>query len=616
MVQTRPMSVSKRGYRPLGDYALIGDCHSAALVSRDGSIDWCCLPRFDSGSVFGRLLDAQTGGHFRVAATDSEASTSRRYLDDTLVLVTTFETRTGQADVYDCFATSNGDSPNQLREVVRIVEGTRGTLEFAAEITPRFDYGALKPWLRHHGRHLYSAVGGDDAITITSDADLTPNGLHDLVATFTVRAGTRFRFLLTWYPPEQIDPAPPTPPTPDDIDRRLDETVEWWRRWAGSINGSLVADLAIRRSALVLKALTHDPTGAVVAAITTSLPESLGATRNWDYRFSWIRDSQFTVRSLGDVGCVKQADGFRRFVERSAAGSAESLQIMFGVGGERRLTELTLPALDGYEGSRPVRIGNSASEQIQLDVYGYLLDLAWRWHERGRSPDDDYWRFLVSLVDAAAEQWQQPDCGIWEVRGKPQHFVHSKVMCWAALDRGIRLADACLRAAPIRRWKKVRTAIRGSVEGDGFDRARGVFRRSFGSDDIDAALLLLPTFDFAPYADERMIATTAAIRVDLDDHGFVRRYSTDDGLTGREGVFIACTFWLAEALAEQGQTVDAQETFDRAAATANDVGLFTEEYDPSSRILLGNMPQGLSHLSHIAAALALARHAGKTAEAN
>jgi GH15 family glucan-1,4-alpha-glucosidase len=592
-------------YPPIGDYALIGDCHTAALVSTRASIDWCCMPRFDSASVFGRLLDWDRGGHFAITPADDSASVFRAYVEDTLVLVTTFETATGEARIYDSFSMVEGGAQHPRRELLRIVEGVRGTVEMRATISPRFDYAEIAPWLRHHGERFYSAVGGNDALVISADVDLQPSDHHDLHATFTIRAGSRARFAVGWAPPESIDPRPPEPASADELDQRLDETVGWWQSWAAK--AAAATDSTARRSAIVLKALTHAPTGAVVAAVTTSLPEDLGGERNWDYRYTWIRDSQFTVRSLGEVGCDAEADGFRRFVERSAAGSADSLQIMYGVGGERRLTELELATLSGYAGSRPVRIGNAASQQLQLDVYGYLLDLAWRWHQRGQSPDDDYWRFLLSLVDAAAERWQEPDRGIWEVRGEPQHFVHSKAMCWTAVDRGIRLAEACLRQAPVRRWKHTAREIQDAIDADGYDEDLGIFVRSFGSTDVDAALLLLPAFGYVDYDDERMIRTTDAIRVELDDGGLLRRYRSEDGLRGGEGVFIACTFWLAETLAHQGRLADAQEAFDRAAATSNDVGLFAEEFDAKHKALLGNIPQGLSHLSHLTAALALVR---------
>ncbi len=600
----RLVDVRTEPYPPIGDYAIIGDGHRAALISGDGSIDWCCLPRFDSASVFGRLLDWERGGYCRIAPTDPASACSRDYVDGTLVLTTTIYAPGGEVRVYDCFTIPTGGRGDPLRQILRVVEGVRGEMELRADVRPRFDYGAVRPWLRHHGPRLYSAVGGNDAIVVAGDLDLDLVHDHDFEAVFSVRAGERRRLSIVYFPPEEIDPAPPPPPDADELDQRLSDTVGWWRAWSSKVTVRGRYEPEARRSALVLKALINAPTGAVVAAPTTSLPESLGHERNWDYRYSWVRDSQFTVRSLTELGCADEAEGFRRFVERSAAGSAESLQIMYGVGGERRLTEIVLD-LDGYCGSRPVRVGNAASAQLQLDVYGYLLDLAWRWHQRGRSPDDDYWRFLLSLVDRSIELWREPDCGIWEMRGRPQHFVHSKVMCWAAVDRGVRLGRHCLRQAPFERWERAAAEIREAVESQGYDAERGVFVQAFGSGELDAALLLLPSVDFVDYGDERMVRTTDAVRAELAEGGLLRRYRTDDRLSGSEGVFVACTFWLVECLVHQGRLADAEEAFGAAASTANDLGLFAEEFDPRARVLLGNFPQGLSHLSHVAAAAAL-----------
>jgi GH15 family glucan-1,4-alpha-glucosidase len=413
-------------YPPIGDYALIGDCHSVALVSRTGSIDWGCPRRFDAGSSFARILDWEHGGHFSITPTQSTEQPERAYVENTMVLTTTFRTNDGECILYDCAAMRRGGATKPRRELLRIVEGVRGRVELKVHVSPRFDYGEVKPWIRHYGRRLYSAIGGDDAIVIVSDVELHLVKEHDLEATFTVGAGERVRLSASGVRPENIDPAPPDPPSPEEFDKRLDETIKWWQRWAkqGDLDGP--DGPAAIRSALVLKALTNAPTGAIVAAATTSLPEAIGAARNWDYRYCWIRDSQFTVRSLGELGFEREADGLRRFVERSAAGSVDNLQIMYGVGGERRLVELELPHLEGYKRSSPVRIGNAAAQQLQLDVYGYLLDLAWAWHQMGSSPEDDYWRFLVTLVDAAAKRWKEPDSGIWEMRGAPRHFVHSR----------------------------------------------------------------------------------------------------------------------------------------------------------------------------------------------
>ena len=591
-------------YRPIGDYALISDCHSAALVSQQGSIDWCCMPRFDAASVFGRLLDADRGGFCSLKPRGEDFSSARRYLGNALVLETTFRQSSGEARLLDCFTMDDDlQRPGQL---LRVVDGVRGWMKLDLHLAARLDYGEVRPWVRRRGVGVYAALGGNDALLISCDADLEMADDHDLVTSFAVRAGQRVRLSIVYHHPERLERGDVTADDATELDRRLEATTGWWRRWAERIRFGGPDAPAARRSAIVLKGLQHADTGAIVAAPTTSLPESLGGDRNWDYRATWVRDSAFTVRSLADLGCVEEADAFRRFIERSAAGSPTSLQIAYGVGGQRRLTEQILDNLEGYRGVRPVRIGNAAARQTQLDVYGEILDLSWRWHRRGRAPDDDYWRFLLGLVDQAAEHWQEPDRGIWEVRGQPRHFVHSKVMCWAALDRGIRLAEECLRKAPVRRWTKVREEIRAAVEQDGYDDRRGVFVRAFGTTDLDAALLLLPSVDFVAYDDPRMVRTVDAIRKQLDGGGgLLRRYEHDE-LAGREGAFVTCSFWLAEALAHQGRIQEARELFDLVSSCGNDLGLFAEEYDPASGDLLGNFPQGLSHLSHIAAAVALA----------
>ncbi len=596
-------------YPPIGDYALIGDCHAAALVSSVGSIDWCCLPRFDSPSCFGRLLDWEKGGYCAITADDGNATITRRYLDGTLILETMLRAGGAEVRLLDCFTMRAGGKAAPRRQLLRIVEGVRGKMALQFRCEPRFDYGAFAPWMRREGKRVYSAIGGENALGITADVDLVLSGQHDINAAFTIQAGERVRFSLHWDRPENLDTDPPHPYDPVELDKRFVETLEWWRRWAAAVHNTGADDVSILRSAITLKALTNAPTGAIIAAPTTSLPEAIGGERNWDYRYSWIRDSTLTAHALTAVQCEREADGFRRFIQRSSAGSAHGLQIVYGVGGERRLTEATLDHLDGYRGSRPVRIGNGAAAQVQLDVYGHLLELSWRWHERGDSPDDDYWRFLTDLVNVAAERWQEPDRGIWEIRGAPRHFVHSKVMCWVALDRGLRLAKECLRKAPERRWKQTRDAIRNAIESEGYDAERGVFTQSFGSGRMDAALLLLPQVEFVPYDDPRMIRTTEAVRTDLEHDGLLMRYrtdKTDDDLKGNEGPFLACTFWFAECLAQQGKQTEARAAFDRAAATGNDLGLFAEEYDVRAGELRGNFPQGLTHIAHIAAAVTLA----------
>jgi len=400
----------------------------------------------------------------------------------------------------------------------------------------------------------------------------------------------------------------PEEPDPEALDKDLERTIGWWRRWCRRLELDGPGQLAARRSALTLKAMTHTPTGAIVAAPTSSLPEVPGGPRNWDYRFAWIRDSSFSSRACAEVGCEAEEDAFRAFVMRSAAGHAGDLQVVYGVGGERRLGVTELSGLQGYHASTPVRVGNGASGQRQLDAYGELVNLTWRWHRRGHSPSDDQWRFLVSLIDHAAGQWRNPDQGIWEWAGPPEHFVHSKVLCWAALDRGIRLAEECMRSAPIRRWERARDQCRRAIERRGFDRRRGCYVQAFDRKDMDAALLLLPTVEFVDWKDERMVATVAAIREDLDaGGGLLYRYRRRDGLRGREGAFLCCSFWLVECLAYQDELAEAEAVLQRALATGSDLGLFSEEVDPNTGVLLGNFPQGLTHLAHISATVALAQ---------
>jgi GH15 family glucan-1,4-alpha-glucosidase len=539
----------------------------------------------------------------------------RRYIGDTHVLETTFQTDGGEARLLDCFAINVEDERSPYCQVLRVVEGTRGHVKLLLRVVPRFDYGAVRPWLRYHGRRVYSATGGDDALVISGDPEFVTSGEHDLEAAFSVRAGERVRLSMSYVRPHQLDMEPPRPIEAAEVDRRLEETLDWWRRWSSHAQFEGPDTPGVVRSSLVLKALTNTITGAIAAAATTALPESFGGDRNWDYRYSWVRDSFFSVRSLTDAGFELEADEFRRFIQRSAAGKARDLQIMYGVGGERRLTEIILDNLEGYRGVKPVRVGNGASEQLQLDVYGSLVELSWQWHLRGNSPDDDYWRFLLDLIDTAAEQWREPDLGIWEIRGEPQHFVHSKVMCWSALNRGIALAQRCMRWAPMERWKGVRDEIRAAIESEGYDEERGVFVQAFGTKALDAALLLLPSFDFVSYEDERMIRMVDAIYEELDQDGLLLRYRPSrelDGLEGDEGAFLPCSFWLAECLARQGRVGEARAVFDRAHATSNDLGLFSEEYDTKTDEMLGNFPQGLTHLSHIAAAVALAeQHAAE-----
>lgn len=587
----------------IGDYGLIGDCHSAALVSRDGSIDWCCLPRFDSGSCFGRLLDRDRGGFCAVRLQGATEPGSSSYLKDTLILQTLLHGEQGIVRVLDFFAMREHGALEPRRELIRIVECERGSADLEFELAPRFDYGAVRPWLRRAGGEEFTAIGGDDGLLVWSDGEPEVEG-EALLARGRIHAGGRLRLSIRFVRPHLLESEQPTVDAAV-VDSRLQETIGWWRRWRERLHHDGPDHEAVVRSAFTLKALTYAPTGAIVAAPTTSLPETVGGERNWDYRFSWVRDSTLTAHALAELGCENEARRFRHFIVRSSGGHAEDLQILFGIGGERRIAEEQID-LEGYRGSRPVRVGNSATGQLQLDAFGEILNLAWRWHRRGHSPDDDEWRFFSELVDCAVERWSEPDKGIWEWQGEPRHFVHSKACCWAAVDRGLSLAEECARKAPTRRWEKARTAIRETVESRGYDSKRGVFVQCLDGHALDAALLLLPAIGFVAFDDERMIRTTDAIATELDAQGFLYRYREDDNLDGDEGAFLACSFWLAECYARQGRVPLARDLFDRAVGAASPLGLFSEEIDPASGELLGNFPQTLTHLSHVAAAVALA----------
>jgi GH15 family glucan-1,4-alpha-glucosidase len=600
--------VAKReDYPGIADYALIGDCHSAALISRTAAIEWRCLPRFESGSAFAAILDRERGGTCSITPVkDGDWMYSRRYLQDSLVLETTLHGPAGEVKIVDLFLVSD-EHQSIDRRILRTIEGRRGAVELNVRVAPRFDYGQVRPWIRRLGLQLHSAVGGDDALVIWCERELTEDPDHELSARLTVSAGERVRLLLTYCRPELIDGGETAEADPDALDADVEATLEWWRTWATTVSLNSPDEASARQSAIVLKALTYIPTGAVVAAPTTSLPEVIGGERNWDYRYAWIRDSSFSSRSFSNVGCVHEADAFRRFMIRSAAGHADDLQVLYGVGGERRLVPSTLDGLEGYRGSTPARIGNDAVAQLQLDAYGEIVNLMWRWHRRGHSPSDDDWRFVVSLIDQAAERCHEPDRGIWEWPGKPDHFVHSKVLCWSALDRGLRLADECMRRAPTRRWRQARDELGERIEAEGFDADRGTYTQVFGRPELDAALLLLPTVEYLAWDDERMRGTVAAVREELTaGDGLLYRYRREDGLPGREGAFLCCSFWLVECLARGGAIGDARGIFDQVLARANDLCLFAEEIDPGSGELLGNFPQALTHLAHIDAAVALA----------
>ena len=591
-------------YPPISDYALIGDCHSAALVSRTGSIDWCCLPRFDSDSCFGRLLDWDKGGYFSITPV-GRYRVRREYRPDSLILVTTFTTRTGRARLVDFFAMRSGGRLHPRRELIRVIHGLQGHISFDVAFVPRLDFGEIKPWIFGSGTGAHSVVGSNAGLRIFGDVPLKIAGDHDMHARVEVRPGVRYHLGLQFFrPDESLKPRS----AKEDIatmKAHYLETQRWWKDWGSKVRYRDGHGVSIMRSAITLKALSYAPTGAITAAVTTSLPENIGGERNWDYRYCWIRDSIFTVRALNTLGLGAEADGVRRFIQRSAAGNAEELQVMYGVDGKRRLTEICLKTLDGWRGSRPVRIGNAAYDQFQLDMYGLVIQLACRWAEHGVAPERDYWDFLVEIVEVAIEKSRLPDRGIWEIRSKPRHFVHSKVMCWAAVDGGIMLAEKYLLTAPLERWRHERAELRRNIEAHGVDHKRGIFVESYGSKAVDAALLLLPGTNFVAFDDPRMVHTTNAIRSELSWGGLILRYKSEDGLRGREGVFLACTYWLVECLARQGRYREARRMFTRANAAGNDLGLFAEQYAPQRKEMLGNFPQGLTHLAHISAALAL-----------
>jgi GH15 family glucan-1,4-alpha-glucosidase len=585
---------------------VIGDCHSAALVHRNGSIDWCCLPRFDSDSCFGRILDWRSGGYFEVRPKIA-CSVHREYVPSSLILVTTFKAGAREARLIDFFAMRRGGRKHPRRELVRIIEGVRGRMPFAVRCMPRFDFGEVEPWIEKLDDTTFIAAGSNAGLMVYGEVPLELAGTHDISGELVAEAGRCKRLALQFIPTEELHNTHQKAEAAENLAAHYDETLQWWEDWSSKIvlpeEKGIGADIV--RSAIVLKALTYAPTGAIIAAPTTSLPEVIGGERNWDYRFSWVRDSVFTVHALSDLGLEAEADGFRRFIARSAAGNADDLQVAYAVDGKRRLTEVVLTHAEGWRRSAPVRIGNAAADQYQGDMFGLVLELVWRWSQRGNSPQSRYWDFLVELVDTAIEKFPEPDYGIWEIRAKPRHFVHSKVMCWAAVNRGIGLAERYALKAPLRGWKKARDEMREEIEKRGVDKRRGIFVQSYGSKEVDAALLLLPTVSFVDYREARMMRTADTIRTELAADGLILRYRSHDGLRGREGVFLPCTFWLVEVLARQGLTDRARKFFQQASACANDLGLFAEEYSVRSRQMLGNFPQGLTHLAHISAALAL-----------
>ncbi|MFD0142008.1 MULTISPECIES: glycoside hydrolase family 15 protein [unclassified Streptomyces] len=583
----------------IDDYALIGDLQTAALVGRDGSIDWLCLPRFDSAACFAALLGDEDNGHWRIAPKGATTCTTRGYAGDSLVLETYWETRSGTVKVVD-FMPQRDTSP----DVMRIVEGVSGTVEMSAVLRLRFDYGSIVPWMRRsEGHHV--AVAGPDSVWLRSEPPVKTWGQQfSTCSSFTVDAGEKVAFVLTWHPSHE--------PRPELIDPfgALEDCLRDWRDWSARCVYEGPYREAVMRSLITLKALTYAPTGGIVAAPTTSLPEELGGVRNWDYRSCWLRDSTLTLGALLSAGYVDEAAAWRDWLLRAVAGDPADLQIMYGPGGERRLPETTLPWLSGYADSAPVRIGNAAVDQFQLDVYGEVMDSLSMAREAGIPPVRHAWNLQLSLLGFLESTWRDPDEGLWEVRGPRRHFVHSKVMAWVAADRAVRTLedDPSLRGDPAR-WRAMRDEIHADVCAKGYDPERNTFTQSYGSRELDAATLLIPRVGFLPSDDPRVVGTVDAVRKELTHGGFVRRYSTSgasvDGLPGGEGTFLVCSFWMADALRMTGREREARELFERLVELCNDVGLLAEEYDPVARRQLGNFPQAFSHIGLVGTALAL-----------
>ena len=596
---------------PIEDYALIGDTHTAGLVSNAGSLDWLCLPRFDSPACFAALLGDEDNGRWRIAPTAEDCEVSRSYRPKTMVLDTEFRTASGAVRMTDCMpvTTETGDH----HDVIRLVEGLEGEVEMSSQLTLRFSYGGYVPWVRETEGGL-SGVAGPDAVHLTTPAELRTRE-HETTCRFTLRAGERMPFVLVWHPSHQQPPE-----TTDALDA-LEETERHWREWAECLSYEGDWEEAVHRSLLTLKALTYAPTGGVLAAATTSLPERIGGVRNWDYRCCWLRDATLTLNSLLGAGCRQEAIAWRDWLMRAAAGSPGDLQIMYGPAGERWLPEWELDWLAGYEGSTPVRVGNAASEQFQLDVYGEVMDSLYEARKAGMAPRQAAWELQKAMLDDLASRWEEPDEGIWEVRGGRRHFTHSKVMAWVAYDRAVRSVEEHRLEGPVERWRDLRDRIHQEVCERGFDRERSTFTQSFGSERLDASLLLLPLVGFLSPEDPRMCGTVDAIERELTEDGLLRRYPTPDesvdGLPPGEGAFLPCSFWLVDNLALRGRREEAVELFERLLDLRNDVGLFSEEYDAASGRMLGNFPQAFTHTSMVRSAIGLAQtEAGEVADAS
>jgi GH15 family glucan-1,4-alpha-glucosidase len=590
----------------LEDYALLGDRRTAALVSRAGSIDWWCTPRFDAPACFAALLGTPDNGHFCITpALDAPAdaphgapiTTTRRYLPGTMVLETEHTTKDGRVRVTDCLALEHARPI-----LVRLVEGLEGTVDMTVELIVRFDYGSIVPWVRQvEGR--WRAIAGPEGLELFTPVHLRGHGATSS-ARFTVAAGEQVPFVLGWFPSQ--DPRRVS----DDAATLIDQTTEHWQRWSSRCTYLGAWREPVLRSLLTLEALTFEPTGGIVAAPTTSLPETIGGSRNWDYRFCWMRDATLTLEAFLIGGFQHEALRWRDWLLRAAAGDPATLQTMYGVAGERRLTELELDWLPGYEGSHPVRTGNGAHAQLQLDVYGELLDVLWQAARHGTPPSENTWALALLLLGVLEDRWREPDEGIWEVRGGRRHFTHSKVLCWVAFDRAIAMVEQAGYEGPVERWREIRDEIHAEVCDRGYHEKRGAFTQCFGTDALDASVLMIPLVGFLPGDDPRVVSTLDAINRELTVDGLVRRYDpADDGIDGigeAEGVFLPCSFWMVEALVLAGRRDDGLKLFERVLAVANDLGLYSEEYDVDAERLLGNFPQAYTHLALVAAAHTLA----------
>lgn len=570
------------------DYGFLSDTQTAALVSRDGCVDWLCLPRFDSGACFASLLGSSKNGHWRFFPDEPVTKVSRSYRGNTLILETEIETKKGAVRLID-FMPPRGENP----DIIRIIEGLRDEVAIRMELIIRFDYGRTIPWVRKaHGG--LEAIAGPNGLILRAPVETRGEDLKT-VAEFTIKKGDRVPFVLSWFQSHK------SPPRAITADHALRDTEEYWADWTKNFRWEGDWRDAVLRSVITLKGLTYAPTGGIVAAATTSLPEKIGGVRNWDYRYCWLRDASFTLFAMMQVGYRDEAQSWREWLLRAIAGSARQMQIMYGVHGERRLDEWEIPWLAGYENSKPVRIGNAAANQFQLDVYGDVLYALYQAEIRGLKTSEPEWRLQIELMKFLESNWHNPDEGIWEVRGGSKHFTQSKVLAWVAFDRAIRLAECCRHSKPkeVESWRKIRTQIHDEVCQRGYNVDKRAFTQFYGSDALDASLLMLPLFGFLPATDERIRGTITAIERELMHDGLVLRYrpaeENVDGLPGREGVFLACSFWLSSCLHLIGRKEEAKELFERLLGLRNDLGLFSEEYDPVGKRQLGNFPQAFTH---------------------